>query len=145
MAIYEKLNEYLSNLAVLNVKFHNLHWNVVGLQFVQIHEFTESLYDDLFEKYDAVAELIKMKGEKPLVRMADYIEKASIKEIDKDKFSTVEVLEIVKEDLGKMRELATEIRNLADEAGDFVTVAEFEGHVEGYNKNLWFIEAMLTQ
>lgn len=145
MAIYEKLNEYLSNLAVLNVKFHNLHWNVVGLQFVQIHEFTESLYDDLFEKYDAVAELIKMKGEKPLVRMADYIEKASIKEIDKDKFSTVEVLEIMKEDLGKMRELATEIRNLADEANDFVTVAEFEGHVEGYNKNLWFIEAMLTQ
>ena len=47
--------------------------NVVGLPVCQIHEFTESLYDDLFEKYDAVAELIKMKGEKPLVRMADYI------------------------------------------------------------------------
>ena len=36
MAIYEKMNEYLSNLAVLNVKLHNLHWNVVGLQFVEI-------------------------------------------------------------------------------------------------------------
>lgn len=138
-------NEYLSNLAVLNVKLHNLHWNVVGLQFVQVHEFTESIYDDFFEKFDAVAELLKMKSEKPLVRMVDYLEKASIKEIDKDKFSTAEVLDILKEDLGKMRELATEIRNLADEAGDFVTVAEFEGHVEGYNKNLWFIEAMLTQ
>ncbi|NLK44620.1 MAG: DNA starvation/stationary phase protection protein [Tissierellia bacterium] len=145
MAIYEKMNEYLSNLAVLNVKLHNLHWNVVGLQFVQVHEFTESIYDDFFEKFDAVAELLKMKSEKPLVRMVDYLEKASIKEIDKDKFSTAEVLDILKEDLGKMRELATEIRNLADEAGDFVTVAEFEGHVEGYNKNLWFIEAMLTQ
>ena len=99
----------------------------------------------IFEKFDAVAELLKMKSEKPLVRMVDYLEKASIKEIDKDKFSTAEVLDILKEDLGKMRELATEIRNLADEAGDFVTVAEFEGHVEGYNKNLWFIEAMLTQ
>ena len=145
MAIYEKMNEYLSNLAVLNVKLHNLHWNVVGLQFVQVHEFTESIYDDFFEKFDAVAELLKMKSEKPLVRMVDYLEKASIKEIDKDKFSTAEVLDILKEDLGKMRELATQIRNLADEAGDFVTVAEFEGHVEGYNKNLWFIEAMLTQ
>lgn len=145
MAIYEKMNEYLSNLAVLNVKLHNLHWNVVGLQFVEIHEFTESIYDDLFEKYDAVAELIKIKGEKPLVRMVDYLEKASINETDKDKFSTVEVLEILKEDLTKMKELATEIRNLADEAGEFVIVAEFEGHVEGYDKNLWFIEAMLTQ
>lgn len=145
MKVYEKLNEYLSNLAVLNVKLHNLHWNVVGLQFVQVHEFTESMYDDFFEKYDAVAELIKMRGEKPLVRMVDYLEKASIKELDQDKFSTLEVLNIVKEDLTKMKELATEIRNLADEAGDFGIVAEFEGHVDGYNKNLWFIEAMLTQ
>lgn len=145
MAIYEKLNEYLSNLAVLNVKLHNLHWNVVGLQFVQVHEFTESIYDDMFEKYDAVAELIKMKGERPLVKMADYLEKASIQEIDKEEFTTIEVLEILKEDLTKMKELATEIRNLADEAGDFITVAEFEGHIAGYNKNLWFLDAMLTK
>jgi DNA-binding ferritin-like protein len=33
------LNVYLSDLAVLNVKLHNLHWNVVGPQFVQLHEF----------------------------------------------------------------------------------------------------------
>ncbi|SDL34861.1 Dps family protein [Natronincola ferrireducens] len=144
MKDYKKLNEYLSNLAVLNVKLHNLHWNVVGMQFVQIHEYTESMYNDFFEKYDAVAELIKMRGEKPLAKIADYLQNASIKELEKDKFSTTEVLEIVKEDLNKMKDLAVEIRNTADEAGDFEVVAEFEDHVAGYSKNLWFINSMLS-
>lgn len=144
MKDYTLLNEYLSNLAVLNVNLHNLHWNVVGKQFVQIHEFTESLYDDFFEKYDAVAELLKMKDQRPLVKMSDYLEKASIKELDKEKFTCEEALEIVKDYLIKMRSLATEIRNAADEAGDFETVAEFEGHVAGYSKNLWFIKSMLA-
>ena len=42
-----------------------------------------------------------------------------------------------------MRELALEIRNAADEEGDFAVVNEFEDHIGGYNKNIWFIESML--
>lgn len=144
MSHIKKMNEYLSNLAVLNVKLHNLHWNVVGKQFVQVHEFTESLYDDMFEKYDEVAESLKMKGEKPLVRINDYLENTSIKESDKDKFSVDEVLDIVKTDLQAMKNLATEIRNAADKEDDFEVVAIFEDHVAGYSKNLWFINSMLS-
>ncbi len=144
MKDYKKVNQYLSNLAVLNVKLHNLHWNVVGKQFVQVHEYTESLYDDLFAKFDAVAEMIKIRGEKPLAKIADYLQNTTIQELDKDKFTTDEVLQIVQEDLGKMKELATDIRNQADQDGDFEAVAEFEDHVAGYSKNLWFIQSMLS-
>lgn len=143
MKDFKKLNEYLSNLAVLNVKLHNLHWNVVGKQFVQIHEYTESIYNDFFEKYDEVAELMKIRDAKPLAKLSAYLENATISELDQDKFSTDEVLEIVKADLTKMKELATEIRNAADEAGDFEAVAVFEDHIAGYSKNLWFIKSML--
>ncbi len=144
MKDHKKLNEYLSNLAVINVKLHNLHWNVVGKQFVQIHEFTESMYNDVFGKFDDVAELIKIQGGKPLAKLSDYLQNASINELDKDIFTTDEVLEIVQDDLRKMKELAIEIRNAADEEGDFETVAEFEGHVAGYSKNLWFIRSMMA-
>ena len=40
----DKLNVFLANLAVLNIKVHNLHWNVVGLQFPLIHKMTEKIY-----------------------------------------------------------------------------------------------------
>jgi starvation-inducible DNA-binding protein len=144
MKNYEKLNVYLSNLSVLNVNLHNIHWNVEGKQFVQIHEFTESLYDDFFEKYDAIAELLKMKGEKPLVKLSDYLKHATIKELDKDKFGIEESLEIILDYLNEMKKLATEIRNEANEDDDFEVVAEFEDHVAGYSKNIWFINSMLA-
>ena len=139
----ELLQKYLSNLAVLNVKFHNIHWNVVGSQFMQVHNFTEEIYDKLFENLDEVAELLKMKNETPLSTMAEYLEKSNIEEIKAKDLSIKESLEIVKKDMELMKELATDIRNIADEEGDFETVAIFEDYVAYYSKNIWFINSML--
>ncbi len=44
-----------------------------------------------------------------------------------------------------MRNLATNIRNLADEDGDFEVVAMFEDYVGEYSKNIWFVKAMLDE
>ncbi len=137
------LQKYLANLGVLIVKLHNVHWNVVGKQFMRVHTFTEEIYDEMFENYDAVAELLKMKNVMPLSTMAEYLEESSIKEIKAKDFGVKESLEIVKEDLEIMKALATDVRNTADEEGDFETVAMFEDYVGYYSKNIWFVEAML--
>ena len=144
MKNYEKMNTYLANLAVLNTKLHNLHWNVEGKQFMQVHLFTEDLYTDFFEKYDAVAEILKMKGESPLVKLSEYQEASTIEELDSKKFGVDEVLNIVLADLQEMKKLAEEIRNDADEAGDFEVVGEFEEHVAGYSQNIWFVRSMVA-
>lgn len=138
----ESVQTYLANLAVLFVKLHNVHWNVVGSQFLRIHTFTEELYDQIFEDYDSVAELLKAKGVTPLSTMKEYLSRATIDEVVAKDFSAAESLQLVEADLASMRSLATEIRNSADEAGDFETVAMFEDHVAFYSKNLWFIKAM---
>jgi starvation-inducible DNA-binding protein len=143
MSKLDLMNTYVSNLAVLNVKLHNLHWNVVGLQFEPVHKFTEALYDDVFEKFDDVAEQIKILGETPLSTLKDYLAKATVQEVAPKNFSAKEVLEYVKADLEAMNKMAIEIRNLADAEGDFATVAMFEEHGAGYAKNLWFLTAML--
>ncbi len=143
MKHFKLLQQYVSNSAVLAVKFHNIHWNVVGRNFMRVHSFTEELYDKFLEDYDEVAELLKMKNEMPLSTMAEYLENATVGEIKAKDFSIVEALEIVKKDLEAMRSLATEIRNTADEEGDFETVALFEDYVAYYSKNIWFVSAML--
>ena len=139
----ELLQKYLSNLGVLIVKLHNVHWNVVGNQFLRVHTFTEEVYDEMFKNYDEVAELLKMKDIMPLSTMAEYLEKASIKEVQAKDFSVKESLNIVKEDLESMKNLAIEIRNEADGEGDFETVAMFEDYVAYFSKNLWFVNTML--
>ena len=144
MKNYKKMNTYLANLAVLNTKLHNLHWNVEGKQFMQVHNFTEDLYDDFFEKYDEVAEILKMKGEFPLVKLSEYQEAATIEELESKKYGVDEVLNEVLADLKEMKKLAAEIRNDADDAGDFEVVGAFEDHVAGYSQNIWFVRSILA-
>lgn len=141
---YEKLNVYLSNLAVINIKLHNLHWNVVGTNFVQLHEFTEEQYNDVFSKFDDVAELIKQQGKSPLVKLSEYLAKATIKELDEKNFSTEEVLNIVNSDLKELLSIVEDIRKIADDEDDYQTVSMMEDHASSYKKTLWFIRQMVA-
>ncbi len=138
-----KLNEYLADLGVLNVKLHNLHWNVVGLGFHQTHVFIETLYDDLFEKFDEVAERIKMLNSFPKASLKQYLEVTSISELTDKDYSVKESYEIILADFKVLKNLATDIRNISDGNSDFGTVAIMEEHVANYDKFIWFIESEL--
>lgn len=144
MKLLKEFNQYLSNLAVMNIKLHNLHWNVKGLQFVPAHEFTEMVYNQLFEYYDAVAEHIKMNKQIPLSRMNDYLSNATIQEIEPKNFEVSEALQITLDDLVTLRNEASSLRNASDAEGWFSAVALFEGQIEFYNKQIWFLQSMLV-
>ncbi len=145
MTCTKKLNTYLANLAVWNVKLHNLHWNVTGHYFKPLHEMTESIYDEVFEAFDAVAEILKMKGEMPLSTMSDYLAAATVKEVAPKDFTAHEVVAMIEEDMNLMNALALEIRNDAAQSDDFEVQSMFEGYVAGFSKQLWFIRAMKTR
>lgn len=145
MTCTKKLNTYLANLAVWNVKLHNLHWNVTGHYFKPLHEMTESIYDEVFEAFDAVAEILKMKGEMPLATMSDYLAAATLKEVEAKDFTAHEVVVMIEEDMKLMNALALEIRNDAAQSDDFEVQSMFEGYVAGFSKQLWFIRAMKTR
>ena len=137
-----KLQVYLSNLAVWNAKLHNMHWNVVGKMFFQLHEKTEEMYDAVFAQFDDVAELIKIKGTFPVATLGEYVKHATIKEVPSKTFTTEEVISNLQADLTLLHALALEIRNDANDVDDFTIVAMFEGYVAEYEKNLWFIQSL---
>lgn len=138
-------NLYLSNLAVWVVKLHNLHWNVTGPTFYALHEYTERLYDEMMEQYDAVAELMKMTGQQPLAKMADYLKVAQIKEVDSREYSGQEVMGMIEGDMMYMQNLAKEIRAEAVECDCFQTQSLFEGYIAAFSKQLWMLRATRTQ
>lgn len=136
------LNQYVADLHVLNVKLHQLHWNVVGLQFVMIHEYTEELYDDLFKKFDEAAEVLKIQGEVPLGKVSDYIKISKIEELDTANYSVDFVIKEIKKDLAYLKELLSKIRRAASEEDDFEVANMAEDHISDFSKQLWFISAM---
>ena len=136
-------NNYIANIGVSYIKLHNLHWNVVGHQFKAVHEYLESLYDALANVLDEVAEILKMNGAMPLGSLRAYLEVASIEELEDRDFSVQESLEIVLADLELLKAQAEEIRRMAGEEDNYQLVSSMEDHLGNYNKNIWFIKAML--
>ena len=137
------MNVYLSNLSVWNTKLHNIHWNVVGLQFMPVHKLTEELYNDAFEKLDQIAEQMKILGELPFSTTKEYLDNSTIEEIPARPFNIKESLEIVKEDMRKVKDQALTVRDAAEKDGDFGTVNIIEDHIADYDKNLWFLSSMI--
>ncbi|AGT43420.1 Dps family protein [Treponema pedis] len=143
MKLHKEFNQYLADLAVITFKLHNLHWNVKGIEFMAIHQFTESVYDQTFDFFDAIAEHQKMYGVMPDCKLSDYLANAEIKEVDAKAFTAKEVLQIVKNDLTVLRNKATALYHAADEEKWFSAATLFDEHVQYYNKQLWFIESSL--
>ena len=139
----QQVNQYLADLSVWNVKLHNLHFNVTGPQFKSIHEYLESIYDEAFEYFDAVAEHVKMQGQFPLVNSAEYAKLTKIEELGQEDIPQAKVIDILLKDFKYMNDQAVAIRVAADEEGDFLLVSMMEDHVVYYVKQIWFIESML--
>ena len=141
--LLKNLNKYLSNLGVLYIKLHNLHWNVVGINFKATHEYFETLYDGISESLDSVAEVIKMHEGTPLASLKTYLELSTIEELPSVEVDNKTSLKIVLEDFIKMKSLVEEIRQIADKEDLYDIVTLVEGEIEQYNKSIWFIKSML--
>ena len=102
----KKLDVYLADLMVLNVKFHNWHWNVEGFTFKAVHEYLEALYNDVFEKYDEIAEYQKMTGTCPNASLKEYLAITGVKEIESKKVTCEEAIVAAKKELEYLRDSA---------------------------------------
>lgn len=138
------LNSNLADLHLLNVKLHNYHWNVEGLQFPVIHALTERSYRYVFEFFDSVAERILQLGEKPFATVADYVQNATLEEEIGNRFSAETVLERILEDFEKVLAEARHICELAANADDIPTGNLFADHVQWLEKEIWMLKAMLV-
>ena len=139
-----EVNKQIANLGVGYIKFHNLHWNVVGGQFKPVHEYLEVLYDSLSDSLDEVAEILKMNDEYPVASLKGYLELSQIKELEESKDIHYEaVLKMIIEDLVILQNQAKVIRNLALEDDIIGLIDSMEGIISNIDKELWFIRSML--
>lgn len=60
--LIEALKIVLANTHSMYVKTHGFHWNVVSNDFPQHHAFFDSLYNELWEAIDLIAEHIRACG-----------------------------------------------------------------------------------
>ena len=141
--LLSSINKYLANLAVEYFKLHNLHWNVVGINFKSTHEYLEVLYDGITKTLDEVAEVIKMKCECPLVSLNEYLSNATIEELKCKEVKSDVAFKIVLKDFNELKSNCEEIRRFAIEEDEYEIITMIEDNLKEFNKSIWFINSSL--
>jgi len=76
----EKLAHLLADSVSAKFIFHGYHWNVLGPDFGEYHEFFGMLYEDVDGSIDELAENILKVGYPAPYMLSDYVEMSCIKE-----------------------------------------------------------------
>ncbi|EIE39330.1 neutrophil activating factor NapA (bacterioferritin) [Mycoplasmopsis canis UFG4] len=88
-----------ANLQIMYQKLSNIHWNIKGLEFFEIHEEVDKLRGDVLNFIDEIAEKIVMKGDLALGSYDEMLKMSTIKELPSKEFDFKEATTVIVEDL----------------------------------------------
>lgn len=75
-----ELYKLQANTFVLYLKSWGAHWNVEGINFIELHELFKEVYEGLEEEIDRIAEGIGSLGYKAPANLELYIKLSQLKE-----------------------------------------------------------------
>lgn len=141
-AAIEILQERLAALLDLHLTLKHVHWNVVGLNFIAIHEFLDPQVDAVREMSDAVAERIATLGGEPLGTPGAIVRHRSWDDYELNREPAVRHLsaldQVYRGVIADHRAAAERLRDL-----DPVTEGLFLDHLAQLEQYQWFIRAHL--
>lgn len=143
--VVKQLNQIQADAHAFFIAFHDYHWNVKGLQFYAIHEYTEKAYEEMAELYDDTAERAIQIGGKAILK-ADELVKLGSKApvLQKDSYTPTEVLEEIRKAYKYLVEEFKKLEEVAEKAGDTTTSNMAQDHYGDYEKKIWMINQTLA-
>jgi starvation-inducible DNA-binding protein len=141
--VAEKLGVVLASSYALQLKIQNFHWNVTGMNFIQLHELFEKLYDDVDEAVDVIAERIRAIGPFAPGGLSAFAKMSEIKDAPAKPPGEKGMLQQLASDQEAMSKLCADVCELADDAEDKVTADLMTQRMNAHDKNAWFLRAHL--
>ncbi|MCR6574076.1 Dps family protein [Campylobacter insulaenigrae] len=143
MSVTKQLLQLQADAHSLWIKFHNYHWNVKGLQFFSVHEYTEKAYEEMAQLFDECAERVLQLGEKAIICPNKLLENAGAPKTQKECFTPVEVLELIREDYKYLLSEFKKLNEVSDKANDTTTAAFAQENIAKYEKVLWMLNSTI--
>lgn len=136
------VKKQVANWSVLYIKLHNYHWYVTGPEFFTLHAKFEELYNEAGVHIDELAERLLALGEKPVAKMKDCLELASVNEAEGGESATDMVRSVVADFTTLIGELK-EGMDLAAETGDETTGDMLLAIQASLEKHVWMLNSFL--
>ena len=138
----DNLKVLLASTQSFAIKSQNFHWNVEGRDFPQYHGFYDTLYNDVNDTIDKIAEYIRILGHYTPGSLQRYIELSVIHDQTKIPRAQLMFVETLK-DCETMSEL---VMNIFDEATHERQqgIANYMAELQDlYGKKSWMIRSIL--
>ena len=138
------LNIILADEAVLYTKVRKSHWNVTGINFHDRHLFLETMYQDIQEYADDVAERVRKLGHHAIGTMKDFLSMTHLLE-DTDTSDDLTILTELLNDHETIIRICRESAVIADEKfKDSGTNDFLIGLMQKHEKYAWMLRSMLS-
>lgn len=137
------LNEYMTNLKVLNNNLYNMHFNIVGASFFGLHRKLQDYYEKIALFYDSTAERIKMLGGYPITSLRKIEDVSTIKSMKSMNYTGNQVLEVLENDFHFLTDYTKDLIEIFENKKDFYTTSMLTDYLLFLEKELWMIQSSI--
>ena len=137
------LNEYMSNLKVLNNNLYNMHFNIIGMSFMGLHKKLQEYYEKVAIMYDNIAETIKILGGYPITSLKKIEDTSSIKSMISQDYNGIQVLEVLDNDFSFLTEYTEDLINYFNKENNSYILNILNDNLMFFTKELWMIKSSL--
>jgi starvation-inducible DNA-binding protein len=139
--LIDKAKTVLADTFVMYMKAHSYHWNVIGPDFPQLHEFFGNLYEDLHGAVDPLAEHVRALDAFAPATLIRMTELSSVKEDEKIPTTQNMISNLLDANDIVMKSL-DDTRKKADEDGMFGYVNFLEERMMIHAKHRWMLKSI---
>lgn len=137
------LNEYIANMKVEINNLYNMHFNVSGSGFSDIHKKLQEYYEKFSLFYDQIAERIKMLNGYPITNLIKMEEISQIKSMQSRDYTEQQVLEVLENDFSYLKEYTKDLIEIFSKQNDMYTSHILLEILMFLEKELWMIKTTL--
>ena len=138
------LNVLLADEYILYTKTRKYHWNVVGLDFSELHKFFEAQYEALDNIIDDVAERARSIGGAASGTLSEFLFDTRLKEHPGENPESEAMIELLLADHEHIvQSLRADIDTVQSKYHDAGTADFLTGLMEKHEKMAWMLRAYL--
>jgi starvation-inducible DNA-binding protein len=141
--LVDALRKNVANIAVFYHQSHGYHWNVVGNDFQEYHALFETIYSDVYDALDPMAENCRKAGGEAPFTLKDFLDLTSLKEREINKFDAKTLTEYLYEDNKKVLTDLLELFIIANEQNEQGVANFVAERIDMHNKWQWMLGASL--
>ncbi|HEY9486790.1 MAG TPA: DNA starvation/stationary phase protection protein [Chryseosolibacter sp.] len=142
-AVALELNRVLADEYIVYTKTRSYHWNVEGSNFMEMHKFYESQYEELDEIIDEVAERVRALGHYAEGRLKDFTRLSRLEEPESTTKQSEQLRNLLNDDETIIQNMRKLITTFAEENKDLGTSDFITSVMEKHEKMAWFIRSYL--